>query len=201
MYFKTNTAHLICMMHRLDSYPQGFDCSNPTVWRPVTTNYHTYHESANPSQAWYFPGLFNFSTFFYVIKTKLFQSTEFQGGSFDAWGPTAPGNFPYSDILPNILIPSQATHRVLFWQVLISNLSSTCSYGRATPSWSATICFMGGLIDLYRNQALNRLPLPAVRHGERFHSSTFFCYFLKRSLLMRAFHSGVPIWSLSLISR
>ncbi|KAJ3972272.1 glycoside hydrolase family 35 protein [Lentinula raphanica] len=58
-------------LYGLDSYPQGFDCSNPQNWNPVTTNYHSYHESANPSQPFYFP--------------------EFQGGSFDAWGPGAPG--------------------------------------------------------------------------------------------------------------
>jgi hypothetical protein len=58
-------------LYGLDSYPQGFDCSNPEVWSPVTTNYFAYHEEVNPSEAWYFP--------------------EFQGGSFDAWGPTAPG--------------------------------------------------------------------------------------------------------------
>ncbi|KAJ7088793.1 hypothetical protein B0H15DRAFT_740771, partial [Mycena belliarum] len=57
----------------LDSYPQGFDCSHPDAWNGVTTNYHTYHEQANPAQAWYFP--------------------EFQGGSFDAWGPTASGTY------------------------------------------------------------------------------------------------------------
>ncbi|KAG6899745.1 hypothetical protein C0993_007232 [Termitomyces sp. T159_Od127] len=61
-------------LYGLDSYPQGFDCSNPTVWRPVTTNYQQYHAEVNPSQPWYFP--------------------EFQGGSFDAWGPTAPGYAP-----------------------------------------------------------------------------------------------------------
>ncbi|KAF8968901.1 glycoside hydrolase family 35 protein [Flammula alnicola] len=61
-------------LYGLDSYPQGFDCSHPTVWNPVTTNYHTYHAQVNPSQAWYIP--------------------EFQGGSFDAWGPTAPGYAP-----------------------------------------------------------------------------------------------------------
>ncbi|KAF9220869.1 glycoside hydrolase family 35 protein [Gyrodon lividus] len=58
-------------VYGLDSYPQGFDCSNPTVWKPVVTNYYSYHESIDPSEPWYFP--------------------EFQGGSFDAWGPTAPG--------------------------------------------------------------------------------------------------------------
>ncbi|KAF9561800.1 glycoside hydrolase family 35 protein [Agrocybe pediades] len=58
-------------LYGLDSYPQGFDCSNPTRWNGVTTNYQQYHAQVNPSQAWYFP--------------------EFQGGSFDAWGPTAPG--------------------------------------------------------------------------------------------------------------
>ncbi|TFK27561.1 glycoside hydrolase family 35 protein [Coprinopsis marcescibilis] len=58
-------------LYGLDGYPQGFDCSNPTRWRPVVTNYHTYHQEVNPSQPWYIP--------------------EFQGGAFDAWGPTAPG--------------------------------------------------------------------------------------------------------------
>ncbi|OJA15263.1 hypothetical protein AZE42_10788 [Rhizopogon vesiculosus] len=58
-------------LYGMDSYPQGFDCSNPDVWKPVVTNYHSFHESVNPNQPWYFP--------------------EFQGGSFDAWGPTAPG--------------------------------------------------------------------------------------------------------------
>ncbi|KAI0092324.1 glycoside hydrolase superfamily [Irpex rosettiformis] len=53
-------------IYGLDSYPQGFDCSNPAVWRPVTTNYHDYHESVNPGQPFYMP--------------------EFQGGSFDPWG-------------------------------------------------------------------------------------------------------------------
>ncbi|RXW18167.1 hypothetical protein EST38_g7685 [Candolleomyces aberdarensis] len=55
----------------LDSYPQGFDCSNPLRWSPVVTDYHQHHQETNPWQPFYIP--------------------EFQGGSFDAWGPTAPG--------------------------------------------------------------------------------------------------------------
>ncbi|KAJ2913369.1 hypothetical protein MD484_g7048, partial [Candolleomyces efflorescens] len=55
----------------LDSYPQGFDCSNPLRWSPVATDYHQHHQTTNPAQPFYIP--------------------EFQGGSFDAWGPTAPG--------------------------------------------------------------------------------------------------------------
>ncbi|KAJ6612834.1 glycoside hydrolase family 35 protein [Mycena sp. CBHHK59/15] len=58
-------------LYGLDSYPQRFDCSHPSVWKPVVTNYHEYHARVNPSQPWYIP--------------------EFQAGSFDAWGPTAPG--------------------------------------------------------------------------------------------------------------
>ncbi|VDB87385.1 unnamed protein product [Peniophora sp. CBMAI 1063] len=58
-------------IYGLDAYPQGFDCSHPTVWNPVTTNWHDYHENTSPSEPFYFP--------------------EFQGGAFDAWGPTAPG--------------------------------------------------------------------------------------------------------------
>ncbi|KAG2354709.1 glycoside hydrolase family 35 protein [Suillus spraguei] len=58
-------------IYGMDSYPQGFDCSNPDVWNPVVTDYYSYHEAVDPGQPWYFP--------------------EFQGGSFDAWGPTAPG--------------------------------------------------------------------------------------------------------------
>ncbi|OBZ71548.1 putative beta-galactosidase A [Grifola frondosa] len=53
-------------IYGLDSYPQGFDCSNPRVWNSVTTNYHQYHEQVNPGEPWYMP--------------------EFQGGSFDPWG-------------------------------------------------------------------------------------------------------------------
>ncbi|KAJ7627105.1 glycoside hydrolase family 35 protein [Roridomyces roridus] len=58
-------------LYGLDSYPQRFDCSHPDVWRSVYTTYHDYHMRVNPSQPWYIP--------------------EFQAGSFDAWGPTAPG--------------------------------------------------------------------------------------------------------------
>ncbi|KAH9919183.1 glycoside hydrolase superfamily [Epithele typhae] len=53
-------------IYGLDSYPQGFDCSNPRNWSPVVTNYQAYHEQVNPAQPWYMP--------------------EFQGGSFDPWG-------------------------------------------------------------------------------------------------------------------
>ncbi|KAI0352572.1 hypothetical protein OH77DRAFT_1428259 [Trametes cingulata] len=53
-------------IYGLDSYPQGFDCSNPTHWAPVVTSYHQYHATNNPSEPWYMP--------------------EFQGGSFDPWG-------------------------------------------------------------------------------------------------------------------
>ncbi|KAE9399468.1 glycoside hydrolase family 35 protein [Gymnopus androsaceus JB14] len=58
-------------LYGFDTYPQLFDCASPQTWNPVTTNYHSYHESANPSQSLYIP--------------------EFQGGSYDAWGPGAPG--------------------------------------------------------------------------------------------------------------
>ncbi|KAF8443138.1 glycoside hydrolase family 35 protein [Boletus edulis BED1] len=58
-------------IYGLDSYPQKFDCSNPTVWNPVDPTYYNYHERVNPDQPWYFP--------------------EFQAGAYDAWGPTAPG--------------------------------------------------------------------------------------------------------------
>ncbi|KAF8525605.1 glycoside hydrolase superfamily [Hysterangium stoloniferum] len=55
-------------IYGLDSYPQGFDCSNPETWSPVKLNYHQYHQSVNPSQPFYMP--------------------EFQGGSYDPWaGP------------------------------------------------------------------------------------------------------------------
>ncbi|KAF7311208.1 BetaGal-dom2 domain-containing protein [Mycena kentingensis (nom. inval.)] len=61
-------------LYGLDSYPQRFDCSHPDVWNPVVPNYHEYHSRVNPSQPWYIP--------------------EFQAGSFDAWGPSAPGYAP-----------------------------------------------------------------------------------------------------------
>ncbi|PIL34810.1 hypothetical protein GSI_02597 [Ganoderma sinense ZZ0214-1] len=55
-------------IYGLDAYPQAFDCSNPHVWKNVSTNYHQYHASVNPGQPWYMP--------------------EFQAGAFDPWaGP------------------------------------------------------------------------------------------------------------------
>lgn len=63
-YHDISNIHLHALTK--DAYPQRFDCSNPTVWAPVTTNYHQYHETVNPSQPFYMP--------------------EFQGGSFDPWG-------------------------------------------------------------------------------------------------------------------
>lgn len=58
-------------LYGLDSYPQLFDCSHPKAWNPVVTDYLAYHEKVNPSQPFYIP--------------------EFQAGSYDAWGPAAPG--------------------------------------------------------------------------------------------------------------
>ncbi|KAF7299571.1 BetaGal-dom2 domain-containing protein [Mycena chlorophos] len=65
-------------LYGMDSYPQRFDCSHPSVWNPVVPTYHQYHERVNPSQPWYIP--------------------EFQGGSFDAWGPSAPGYAPCAQL-------------------------------------------------------------------------------------------------------
>ncbi|KAG9315962.1 glycoside hydrolase family 35 protein [Chiua virens] len=61
-------------IYGIDAYPQNFDCSHPKVWNPVDTSYYSYHASVNPGHPLYFP--------------------EFQGGAFDAWGPTAPGYEP-----------------------------------------------------------------------------------------------------------
>jgi hypothetical protein len=51
-----------------DSYPMGFDCSNPSVWvaGSIPTYFHASHEQESPST-------------FYAIP-------EFQGGSIDFWG-------------------------------------------------------------------------------------------------------------------
>ncbi|KAF4577239.1 hypothetical protein EYR36_005226 [Pleurotus pulmonarius] len=61
-------------LYGVDAYPQRYDCSHPAVWHDVPTGYPQYHAEVNPSQPWYIP--------------------EFQGGSFDAWGPTSPGYAP-----------------------------------------------------------------------------------------------------------
>ncbi|KAJ7483608.1 glycoside hydrolase family 35 protein [Mycena latifolia] len=99
-------------LYGLDSYPQGFDCSHPDVWNPVTTNYHTYHERVNPSQAWYFP--------------------EFQGGSFDAWGPTAPGYAPCAQLTgPNF----QSVFNKQLWASNAKLISYYMLYGGT--SWGA----------------------------------------------------------------
>ncbi|KAG9119184.1 hypothetical protein FRC07_005939 [Ceratobasidium sp. 392] len=53
-------------VYGVDSYPQGFDCSNPEIWNPVQTTYNSFHVKTNPNEPLYIP--------------------EFQGGAFDAWG-------------------------------------------------------------------------------------------------------------------
>ncbi|KAM5536286.1 hypothetical protein V8D89_010063 [Ganoderma adspersum] len=55
-------------LYGFDNYPQGTisGCFDPDAWSPVTTDYHSYHLSANPAQPLYMP--------------------EFQGGLFDTWG-------------------------------------------------------------------------------------------------------------------
>ncbi|KAI0033132.1 glycoside hydrolase family 35 protein [Vararia minispora EC-137] len=78
-------------IYGFDSYPQLFDCSNPDKWNPVPTNWHDYHEGTNPSQPLYFP--------------------EFQGGAFDAWGPTAPG-------YPNCRVLTGADFVSVFYKAL-----------------------------------------------------------------------------------
>ncbi|KAJ6579095.1 glycoside hydrolase family 35 protein [Mycena vulgaris] len=99
-------------LYGLDSYPQGFDCSHPDVWNPVTTNYLSYHERVNPSQAWYFP--------------------EFQGGSFDAWGPTAPGYAPCAQLTgPNF----QSVFNRQLWASNAKLISYYMIYGGT--SWGA----------------------------------------------------------------
>ncbi|KAI0313595.1 glycoside hydrolase family 35 protein [Amylostereum chailletii] len=88
-------------IYGLDAYPQGFDCSHPTSWRGVTTNYHDYHANTNPSQPWYFP--------------------EFQGGAFDAWGPTAPG-------YPNCRILTGADFEQVFYKGLWASNAKMMSF-------------------------------------------------------------------------
>ncbi|KAF5334106.1 hypothetical protein D9758_016081 [Tetrapyrgos nigripes] len=88
-------------LYGLDSYPQGFDCSRPTVWSPVTLNYHQYHEQVNPSQPWYIP--------------------EFQGGSFDPWGPNAPG-------YANCAILTGANFQSVFYRQLWASNAKLINY-------------------------------------------------------------------------
>jgi len=49
-----------------DSYPQGFDASNPTQWNPVPEWLESAHQGLPPNEPLYLP--------------------EFQGGAFDPWG-------------------------------------------------------------------------------------------------------------------
>jgi hypothetical protein len=57
-------------LYGFDDYPQGFDCSHPSVWANLTKAYHEYHLRAFPSFPLYIP--------------------ELQAGAFDPWGPLAP---------------------------------------------------------------------------------------------------------------
>ena len=49
-----------------DAYPQGFDCSKPTVWGQLPTSFRDVHNQQNPNGPNFIP--------------------EFQGGAFDPWG-------------------------------------------------------------------------------------------------------------------
>ena len=60
----------------MDSYPQEFDCSHPTVWKPVITNYQQYHAEVNPSQPWYIPGMSSVL----IIEYRLPSSQNFREG-------------------------------------------------------------------------------------------------------------------------
>ncbi|GJQ11425.1 hypothetical protein GpartN1_g3216.t1 [Galdieria partita] len=52
----------------IDSYPQGFDCRNPSQWHAIPTYFAAAHAENNPTEPMYNP--------------------EYQGGSFDPWaGP------------------------------------------------------------------------------------------------------------------
>ncbi|TDL23066.1 putative beta-galactosidase [Rickenella mellea] len=53
-------------LYTWDEYPNGFDCSNPTVWDQVDTTLIAKHKKIDPDVMW--------------------ASAEFQGGSFDPWG-------------------------------------------------------------------------------------------------------------------
>lgn len=75
-----------------DSYPQSFDCSRPSYWKPVLDTYNAYHRKANPSQPLYIPEC-KFSFRPVLLLTALMETIcrEVQAGAFDPWGPAAPG--------------------------------------------------------------------------------------------------------------
>ncbi|CAE6501709.1 unnamed protein product [Rhizoctonia solani] len=75
-------------LYGVDSYPQRFDCSNPDVWNPVVTTYHDFHMKTNPHEPLYIPGARLRSVPSRCALTVSYHppATEFQGGSFDAWG-------------------------------------------------------------------------------------------------------------------
>jgi len=50
-----------------DAYPQQYDCTNQS-WRSVAINYHTYHETVNPSQPLFLPGTFS-SIYFLITRS------------------------------------------------------------------------------------------------------------------------------------
>ncbi|PLW22907.1 hypothetical protein PCASD_12028 [Puccinia coronata f. sp. avenae] len=55
-------------IYGFDSYPQSFDCSKPTNWKPVVETYRSYQDSLN-------------------LQSPLFIP-EFQAGAYDPWGAT-----------------------------------------------------------------------------------------------------------------
>ena len=103
--------HLYCMKSnnaqpRIDSIRTHKDLIAPTrrdgalllatimttmkVWLTVTNHCSTAHicVDTNPSQPFYFPEV---SQMALISIRPSYRFAQFQGGSFDAWGPTAPG--------------------------------------------------------------------------------------------------------------
>ncbi|KAG9054012.1 hypothetical protein FS842_006438 [Serendipita sp. 407] len=83
-------------LYGFDDYPQGFDCSHPLDWNNLTKSYHDYHMDVFPDRPLYIP--------------------EAQQGSFDPWGPSAPG---YEKCR---LLTDKNFQNTLYYHMLASNV-------------------------------------------------------------------------------
>lgn len=97
-------------LYAFDSYPQGFNCSNPTHWSGVPTQFESQARNVSPN-------------------TPIFIG-EFQGGSFDPWG--GPGYAKCQQLTG----PDFTT---VFYKTMLSEgvtmLNSYMTYGGTSWGW------------------------------------------------------------------
>ena len=122
-----------------DIYPQGFDASNPTQWKPVPEWLESAHVGLPPNEPLYLP--------------------EFQGGSMDPWGGAG---------YPNCYILTGPDFENVFYKWLIAQgatmISYYMTYGGTSWGW---LPFPGVYSSYDYGSAINEARQLTGKYGEQ----------------------------------